>query len=801
MFQHLRQYLARVALACRAFVWLVAVADASEIESFDVIRMNTGPAAAGGEALHEPFFGASKVAARAGDRLFFSTVDGRQFDVVLRRTELSRLGNTIFHGEMSGGGPFLLVIDPKGAAVGSFTIEDLRYNLFTHTDGSIRLFDQSISIERPIDTAARRGKPLPRHELADELDLERRVIKWDSPSSSAAEPASDVNYPVFQSGESVATVLVYYDESMANASSIIDLMVTVANNAFEASNARFRLVVAHTKAVPIDDEATIDAVLTLMLDRSAPFADLEADRGEHEADLVYALKDTWGVDEENCGLAIRGLPDGVGPYRSWFEGIVLWDLGDNPDFACSDLTFAHEIGHSLGANHDRTTETDDEGNVERAYYSYGYGYVKSGLWKTVMAYGDEKRLSKFSSPVLDCEGSPCGVAASEPDSADVAQLLRHSGPLIASYEGDFQYEAVRSVAYRGEDFDCTTSDDESGFFRGVGIRNQSSVPVDMISVHYERPDGTYQVYEYEAGERVAESGGSATSGFCRASDDDPVVGTDYVAAFIRYRHPDTGAVIETAKREFDEDYKGKYWLLRAAAGPGGKVVGNPSQFVREGSSSSFTFEPDDGYKLDSVESTCNGKQNGNTFAIDVGADECFSVAKFAADTPSDATFRLKLEEPINGEIHMGIGNLRGWSVASSGIEKVEIFIDGAYLDDAPYGGARDDIAGVFPDVESSGKSGFSQSFNYGILSAGEHTIKLVAHSELGNTVERNATFSVVKFASDYISDPDAVDFDQASCSLSGDEISIEDALVDGTLYDIVLKWRKPEQGFEIVEIR
>ena len=74
MFQHLRQYLVRVALACCAFVWLVAVADASEIESFDVIRMNTGPAAAGGEALHEPFFGASKVAARAGDRLFSTTL-------------------------------------------------------------------------------------------------------------------------------------------------------------------------------------------------------------------------------------------------------------------------------------------------------------------------------------------------------------------------------------------------------------------------------------------------------------------------------------------------------------------------------------------------------------------------------------------------------------------------------------------------------------------------------------------------------------------------------------------------------
>ena len=60
MFQHLRQYLVRVALACCAFVWLVAVADASEIESFDVIRMNTGPAAAGARHCTSHFLGRQK---------------------------------------------------------------------------------------------------------------------------------------------------------------------------------------------------------------------------------------------------------------------------------------------------------------------------------------------------------------------------------------------------------------------------------------------------------------------------------------------------------------------------------------------------------------------------------------------------------------------------------------------------------------------------------------------------------------------------------------------------------------------
>ena len=166
----------------------------------------------------------------------------------------------------------------------------------------------------------------------------------------------------------------------------------------------------------------------------------------------------------------------------------------------------------------------------------------------------------------------------------------------------------------------------------------------------------------------------------------------------------------------------------------------------------------------------------------------------------DSTFRIKLEEPINGEVHMGVGNLRGWSVASSGITKIEIYIDGVFLDDAPYGSSRGDIGDVFPDVENSTKSGFSQSFNYGLLAPGSHTIKVIAYSELGNTLERSATFDVVKFSSNFISDPNAVNLNDAACSLSEDNMKLFNSSVEGELYDVTLTWRKSEQGFEIVEI-
>ena len=168
---------------------------------------------------------------------------------------------------------------------------------------------------------------------------------------------------------------------------------------------------------------------------------------------------------------------------------------------------------------------------------------------------------------------------------------------------------------------------------------------------------------------------------------------------------------------------------------------------------------------------------------------------------SDSAFKVTLEEPVNAEIHGGVGNLRGWAVASQGIEKIEIYIDGDYAFDAPYGGAREDVGAAFPDVANSTESGFSLAFAYSNLSSGAHTMEAVARTADGQEARSAATFEVVKFAQGFISDPQAVNLDAAECVTAGDEISISGAVVAGETYDMVLDWRTAEQGFEIVEIR
>ena len=174
----------------------------------------------------------------------------------------------------------------------------------------------------------------------------------------------------------------------------------------------------------------------------------------------------------------------------------------------------------------------------------------------------------------------------------------------------------------------------------------------------------------------------------------------------------------------------------------------------------------------------------------------------ADELPVDpGVLRVALEEPVQGQVHTGVGNLRGWAVASEGITKVEILVDGVLAFEAPYGGERGDVGGAFPDVAGSSESGFSLAYNYSNLSAGTHTITAVAHNALGETEESAASFEVVRFDSPFISDPNAVNLNDASCTVSSDEISIVDARVDGSLLDLMLKWRRAEQGFEIIEIR
>jgi len=246
---------------------------------------------------------------------------------------------------------------------------------------------------------------------------------------------------------------------------------------------------------------------------------------------------------------------------------------------------------------------------------------------------------------------------------------------------------------------------------------------------------------------------------------------------------------------------------------GGQAGGTALRFTSSASSNhrvfdSFVNSPTKGARASRVLSKITGGSgHGGGRVISQGSADYQTFSDYmdllsADEQPVDpGVLEVTLEEPVEGQIHTGVGNLRGWAVASESITKVEILIDGVLAFEAPYGGVRVDVGGAFPDVAGSRESGFSLAYNYSAMAAGPHTITAIAYNALGETKESSASFEVVRFDSPFIADPNAVRLNDASCTVSSDEISIVDARVDGSVLDLMLKWRRAEQGFEIVEIR
>ncbi len=163
--------------------------------------------------------------------------------------------------------------------------------------------------------------------------------------------------------------------------------------------------------------------------------------------------------------------------------------------------------------------------------------------------------------------------------------------------------------------------------------------------------------------------------------------------------------------------------------------------------------------------------------------------------------RLEIDEPTPGGVHTGIGNVRGWAISSNHIERVEIFIDGAYQFDIPHGGSRGDVGNAFPKIENSALSGYAAAVNYNNLSPGEHELVVRASDTFGSTIERQVTFEVIRFEESFISASDDFELGWAGLAALGRTITIYGAIIGEHRYNLTLQWRASTQGFEIIRIQ
>jgi len=251
----------------------------------------------------------------------------------------------------------------------------------------------------------------------------------------AAAPRSDTASAVKAVDDgSVIDVMILYTDGMASAhpgSQIhtrMQYLIDQANVSYSNSLVATRLRLVHSAQVayPDDSPGDMSEALNAVRGNVGVFAGVEADRTTYGADQVTLLRQY--VDEA-CGLA--GLLTWNNP--SWAYALVHdGSKTDGSGWFCSDLTYAHEVGHNMGCAHDR-----DNASTGRFAYSFGL-QAPSGAFRTVMAYATGcgspcTRVTHFSNPNVTYGGEATGVPQASADSADNAATINLTRTEMAGF--------------------------------------------------------------------------------------------------------------------------------------------------------------------------------------------------------------------------------------------------------------------------------------------------------------------------------------------------------------------------------
>lgn len=246
--------------------------------------------------------------------------------------------------------------------------------------------------------------------------------------SNPTDPTPPISDPI--NDVTQINLLALYTSGVADQFNDPDLriqhLVAVANDVLSANGVSLTFSAVHVEQVAYPDSLPITQALDdLTAGSHDSFAHITSLRDSTQADLVVLFRPY--ANDGHCGYAWIGGFQSNGDL----SGVAASEFGYSVVASnCSDYTLLHELGHNMGLAHSRRLAP------QGGTYEYSVGYGVDNDFVTIMASPEEynaAQLPRLSSPLLDCNGQPCGVVHTAADGADALRSLNSVKDQVAAF--------------------------------------------------------------------------------------------------------------------------------------------------------------------------------------------------------------------------------------------------------------------------------------------------------------------------------------------------------------------------------